>query len=82
MADTRLTDRARSIIARAREIAELPADGNCAWAGEEDADFARGVVLGHAKHLLGELAAIAERLGAEDTTGSGPEMVPPEVLGD
>ncbi len=58
-----LTDHDKRIIAQARELADVPASGNCAYAGNDDAASARAEMLGKAKHLLGELAAIAERLG-------------------
>jgi hypothetical protein len=58
-----LTDADRRIIARARELAELPADANCAYTGEADEASARAAALGTAKYLLGELAAIADRFG-------------------
>jgi hypothetical protein len=65
---SRLTGMDRHIIARARKLAAVPADSdaNCEFTGEADADHARALMLGEAKHLLGELAAIAERLGGTD----------------
>lgn len=59
-----LTERDRSIIARARELAGL--DGIDAIAAATDAAdpaLAYGIAFGRAQSVLTELAAIAERLG-------------------
>jgi hypothetical protein len=65
MAETGLTESDRVTIARARQLAALPADGCTAYTGRDDPDLARAEVLGEAQYLLGELAAIAERRGGE-----------------
>jgi len=57
---TTLCDADRRIVARARELAGLPADRN-----DDDAG-ARAEVLGLAKYLLGELADLAERLDGDE----------------
>jgi hypothetical protein len=62
---TRFADVDRWVIAEARKLAEVPADGNCAYTGLDDPESARAETLGRAKHLLRELAAIADRLGGE-----------------
>jgi hypothetical protein len=65
---SRLTAEDRYLIARARKLAAVPADSdaNREFTGETDADHARALMLGEAKHLLGELAAVAERLAGTD----------------
>ena len=65
---TKLTDADRALISRARLLAVVPSDSdaNREFAGEADADHARALMLGEAKFLLGELAAIAERLDGDD----------------
>jgi hypothetical protein len=68
----RLTDLDQRLIDRARELAAVPADGNCAYAGIDDVEMARAEALGRAKHLLGELAAIAERLGSDEGQAAQP----------
>jgi hypothetical protein len=54
----------RATIARARELAGLPADGNTGYTGQDNPDLARAEVLGEAQHLLRELAGLAGRLAA------------------
>jgi prevent-host-death family protein len=71
---TRLTDHDRRLVARALELAGTPPDGNRAFTGNDDHDHAAFEALGHAKHLLGELAAIITRLdghAAAQTTETG-----------
>lgn len=57
-----LTDSDRDHVARARKLATA-ADIR-EHTGEADLGLAYAVALGEAKHLLGELADLAERLGS------------------
>ena len=63
---TRLTDHERRTIARARELLEAddPADLG-ELIGEQDPDHVYPVAFGYTRELLGELAAIVERLGGD-----------------
>ena len=63
---TTLCDADRRIVARARELAGLPADRNREFTGNDDDAGARAEVLGLAKYLLGELADLAERLDGDE----------------
>ena len=61
-----LTDRDRHIIAQAREVAGLGGIASIREREETDStEVALAHVYGEARYLLGELAAIAERLGAD-----------------
>lgn len=66
MSDTgtsRLTGTDRLMIAKAREVAALTSGGAMLERyGETDHDMARAAALGEAQFLLGELAAIIDRL--------------------
>jgi len=54
------------VIARARQLAALRGtDAIRAYTGTGDTDLAYAEALGEAQHLLGALAAIAERLGGD-----------------
>jgi len=71
---TGLTDVDRDVIARARKLAAASGDGAVSeHTGETDPAMAYARAFGAARHLLAELASIAERLGgsegqaAEDT---------------
>jgi prevent-host-death family protein len=57
-----ITDADRHLIARARELAGTPPEGNRAYTGLGDDVSAASAALGQAKDLLGELAAIITRL--------------------
>ena len=63
-----LTDEDRRLIAKARELAWLRADGIRKATGQQDTGMAFAAALGQAQHLLNELAAIITRL-TEDTDG-------------
>lgn len=65
---TRLTGADRDTVARARVLAGIPPDGNRAFTGNDDHVHAAFEALGHAKHLLGELAAIIGRLDGHAAT--------------
>lgn len=75
----RLTDADRGIIARSRKLADAGAtlDALREHTGERDVDVSYACAFGEARHLLAELAAIADRLGddegqaAEDTRRLG-----------
>ena len=63
-ATTRLTDVDRRIIAQSRELAALGGlDAIRKHAGQDDTAAALASVFGAAQFLLGDLAAIVERLG-------------------
>ena len=62
----RLTEEDRRINARACEVGVLPPDGYCGFAGTADEVAAAVYVLGMAKDLLLEQAAIIRRLSGED----------------
>ena len=62
----RLTADDRRIIAKALEVGSIPPEGNCAYSGIDDDASARADVLGRAKHLLLEQAAIIRRLSGEE----------------
>ena len=57
-----LDERDRELLARARKLAALPASAVREYAGDDDSNMARAVVLGEAQYLLAELAAITARL--------------------
>lgn len=67
-ATPRLTDHDRRIIADARLLASLRAGTSdvLEHTGETGITLALANALGQAQHVLRELAAIAERLGAGD----------------
>jgi hypothetical protein len=58
-----LTATDRNTIERARTVAALRGEHLRRHAAERDPALAMAACLGEAQHLLGELAALAERLG-------------------
>jgi hypothetical protein len=60
-----LTDYDRDVIASARKLAKLAADGDVReHTGESDLGMAYAVAFAEAQHLLGLLADRLERLGS------------------
>jgi hypothetical protein len=64
---TGLTEHEHLVIARARQLAGvLGAEAVRTYTGTDNTDLAYAEALGEAQHLLGELAAIADRPDSAD----------------
>ena len=61
-----LDDHDRQVLAAAREMAAVPANGVREYTGEDDGLLARAVALARAQILLAELAAVVTRLAGDD----------------
>ena len=62
---TRLTDHDRGDIARAREVAARSSASIREHVSDLEASMALAEAFGEARHLLGVLADLAERLGGD-----------------